>query len=207
MQLPAPRWAGASYRTSAATASPHHLPAPGGGGDSHWGPAAAASPLPETQHHLSALGRAGDAHAMSRRWAAPAASPPFGVSGCSRCCLAAIIAPRALQDRGPDRRLWTYPSTSIFQPRQTSTFLKMKVVAASCWLLPRTFLDLLLVALLQLHTRVSEYDCDLIWGRSSDAAASRPPDERIVKVVKSVPSRMGVLGPSFFLAPSAGGAL
>lgn len=32
------------------------------------------------------------------------------------------------------------------------------------------------------HPHLSEYDCDLIWGRNSDAAVSGPPDERIVTV-------------------------
>lgn len=54
---------------------------------------------------------------------------------------------------------------------------------------------------------LSEYNCDLIWSRSSDGAVSGPSDECIVTVLKLVLSRIGVLGLAYSLGSSTGGAL
>lgn len=104
------------------------------------------------------------AHAMPGMWAVPAASPPSGVSGCSRCCLAAILGS---QGRGPDRP----PLDLSFRQHPLTSRVVGLLQGDDVLLLPRTtlyrvfLLDLQLVALLlQLHTRdsVSMLRCYLL---------------------------------------------
>lgn len=52
---------------------------------------------------------------------------------------------------------------------------------------------------------ISENDCDLVWGRSSDAAVFGLPEECILKAVKLVLSRMGVSAPVASSGSSVGG--
>lgn len=188
--------AGDSYQMSAATALPwfatlHHLPAPGRAGDSHLMPAATALPLPTARHHLPVPSRAGDAHTTPRMWTAPAMSPPSGSSGCSRCCSAAVLSPPGSSGSVAEPPPLD-PSFRQHPPALPATNIPQWMdVAGLCRLLPwKSYTGVRPGPASGRPSsaappRISEYDCDLIWDRSSDAAVSGPLDEHIVTVIKS----------------------
>lgn len=122
-------------------------------------------------------------------------------------------APRAHQGRWQNLRPWTPPSVSILLPCQPPTFLKEMDVAGLCRLLPwKSYTGVRPGPASGRPSsaappRISEYDCDLIWDRSSDAAVSGPLDEHIVTVIKSVLSHMGMSGSACSSGSFVGDAL
>lgn len=160
-----------------------------------------------TRSRLPAPGRAGKSGSGSGLEAAPAPGQPARTSRCSCTCSASalgqgdysgsVVGPLPLDlsvgrdgpvEHGP---VGLHGAGRIsLQPPRVVSDTDSPVGRPSSVMPPR----------------ISEYDCELIWGRSADDSVSGPED-RIASVVKSVLSSMGVSGVAPNSTPPPGGAL